>query len=99
MNEDILNLIFDELKICKAHIHEIQKNIDHLKHENTLLKTSLRLRENIIHSQKQLTDSLQNKAYLSDRERDRDRAKASENKNRLDTMEVPEQSSYCLKEI
>ena len=82
MNDEILNLIFDELKICKAHIHEIQKNIDHLKNENTLLKTSLRLREKIIHSQNESTDPLN---YLSDRDRD--------------TMEVPEQHSYCLKEM
>ena len=73
MNEDILNLIFDELKICKAHIHEIQKNIDHLKNENTLLKTSLRLREKITHSLNESTDPLKNKQYLSDRDRDRDR--------------------------
>ena len=58
MNDEILNLIFDELKICKAHIHEIQKNIDHLKNENTLLKTSLRLREKNIHSLKESTHPL-----------------------------------------
>ena len=63
MNDEILNLIFDELKICKAHIHEIQKNIDHLKNENTLLKTSLRLREKNIHSQKESTDPFKNKDY------------------------------------
>ena len=73
MNDEILNLIFDELKICKAHIHEIQKNIDHLKNENTLLKTSLRLREKNIHSLNESTDPLKNKQYLSDRDRDRDR--------------------------
>ena len=38
MNDEILNIIFDEIKLCKSQINILQKNIDDLKNEQQLLK-------------------------------------------------------------
>ena len=41
MNDEILNLLFDELKLCKSQINVLQTNIDNLQKEQQILKESM----------------------------------------------------------
>ena len=41
MNDELLNLLFDELKLCKSQINMLQTNIDNLQKEQKVLKESM----------------------------------------------------------
>ena len=41
MNDEILNLLFDELKVCKSQINVLQTTIDDLQKEQKVLKESI----------------------------------------------------------
>ena len=41
MNDELLNLLFDEIKLCKSQINVLQTNIDNLQKEQKILKESM----------------------------------------------------------
>lgn len=41
MNDELLNLVFDELKLCKSQINVLQTNIENLQKEQQILKESM----------------------------------------------------------
>ena len=41
MNDEVVNIIFDELKLCKSKINELEKNLENLKNKQNVLKESV----------------------------------------------------------
>ena len=55
MNDEILNILFDEIRVLKAHISELQNTVNCLKNEHQESSDSFCLRNTTTETPKTLT--------------------------------------------